>query len=211
LPDDDSAVKVERIHMIRVTAQLLRLKEFPFLFATMITALGWLIVHITDRIEQAPTIEYAISEKTEHGSFATRCRIRNISRSDCFKEVRVFFNKTDGRVGEFRNSRILSKAPAHCESEPTSEPDSVTFRLEQLHPGWELTLFAEKTQPFESMVVFKTEGDTKGIRFIKAGLETFVARHEMIILCAILSVLALASFYYLIWLNRQVANMKAGP
>jgi len=45
---------------------ILLLEKVPYLLTVLFALVGWAVVHIVDRIEKTPTIEYCV--ETTHGS-----------------------------------------------------------------------------------------------------------------------------------------------
>jgi len=192
-----------------INAQLLRLKEAPYLMTVLLGFCAWILTHTVDRIQQSPIIEYRITEYRTNGTVKVRCEIENLCSDKVFTGIKFSLGgpRVDGE--SYSGGRAIVTAPTHRPEEFYDLGSSVAGLFPHFHPSWRVVFEATKHGTFTPYLQFHTMAssqDVQGVLLLRSGSKTFLVRHELKILATMLVVASLLGGWYLHWLNKAVGG-----
>ncbi len=144
----------------------------------LLGACGWGIVHVIDRLTEAPTVEYSVTSRTGRQR-GVAVNIRNLSYTNRFKDLKFSLDCRSNDCGTFSNADIVGIPPAfHGGARPdTCQGSELTFVIPNLHPGWRFMAHADydgdDTPPLRLMYA-ATE-----VQLLESSSLTFLLRHQL--------------------------------
>ena len=155
----------------------------------VIGALGWLITHYVDRLTEAPTVEYSISSTSggPGGEYRHVFRFRNINRVKAYGPLKLTFQAPDSPIRKYALRPV--EPSSEGEEYQRVDSDSAEFTIPKLMPnGAVKVIFVTKGKPRPAVSV-ESESD---IRLTPAGFETWLVRHEITVMGALIVIWIMA-------------------
>jgi hypothetical protein len=206
-----------------LSPKLLRLKEGPYLLTLLVAVLGWLLTHAVDRLESRPIVEYRITKMGMTGRGKVKCEIENLCVDRCFQNVRFLF-RLDPKVKKeayLTNITVTAVGPTRVK-----QPSPVALRnglgqdvdFREFHPRWRVVIAADQHGEGKCRLLVESHGygllsgNVDALDLRKAGLSTFLMRHEQGILMLMIAVGALGVGKYMAWLSgeEEIVTPDAG-
>lgn len=175
--------------------------RLPLLVTIALTAVGWSVVHLVDRLLSAPIIEMYLSEPA---ASTMTLRLTNLTHDTVFRDLDLLLTAPED--GHIRHFAIVPVQPASEGQEPaTTAGRSAEFKFPELQPGGTFyveAIFDGAMKP--SIRILLPSGP---IRVVSPSLETFILKNETWILGGLI---AGGSFLVLIY-SVVCAPKKATP
>ena len=187
---------------------VLGLEKLPYVATLLFTAIGWGATHTVDRVLKSPILEYSTTLSQGAGKSTISVRIRNISHDQIFKNLAFVF-LLPPNSGKFTEAKKIATAPAwEGDVEPAKADDSVEFELPFLHPNGEVELSAvyEGGQP----PTVRLERADGAVRLVKPSVETFLVRHELCVVAAMITLWAATIVFLLTHASSGAASSRQG-
>lgn len=160
-----------------------------FILTACLAVLGWLVSHYVARAIASPTVEFSISEASDGNLPVFVYRLTNLSRTESFGPIEVhFLPKPASPIHSFD---IKPVEPASEGVNPVVRDESqARYALPRLLPGSEVEFIVgvKGTERPQMYVDSATP-----VRLTSSSFETWLVRHEMLIvaICLLLALLAL--------------------
>ena len=163
-------------------------KAGAVIVGTVIVSTGWLVSYSIEKLISVPSMEY----KIEHNPQGVSVQLTNLSRTYKFSSLEfvLHFNapttkKVKCKGFDEARSDIKSISPAYPpDDRPITVQYSTTYRVVGVHPGTTFVLTSGYECDYKPTFHIKSDSDT--VRLIEAGPMTFIIRHEIGILLALL-------------------------
>jgi hypothetical protein len=182
-------------------------KEVPFLVTLLVGIAGWAITHAVTRTLSAPTLEYhVVSTPAPNQTTTTIVKVTNLSDD-------AFFGLTfeiQGSGAQPCADPISSTPPAMPSTKPPKAAnDAVSFTIDQLQPGWDISMCARlkgRTKP----VFVLTSIEKHTVRLVEPSVRTWLVRNEFALTAGLFFV-AFAVFIAWLFLSSGEARKERRP
>jgi len=192
-----------------MNAQLLRLKDSPFLLTLLTGLLAWMVTHAVDRLQKSPIIGYRLFEYQSNGITRVHCEIENFCADKVFTGITFSLGGPRTDLESYTDRHPSVKAPTHMPKDVSTGSTSVSCMFPEFHPAWRVTLDAGKQGNFKPFLQFdlkESDQDVEPVLLLRYGWQTVLIRYEFRILGALIAVAMVFTGWYLHWLNKAVAG-----
>jgi len=183
-----------------------RTESITILLSSILAVEGWLLTHIADRINQSPLLEYRVDHEEGGEGRKLILQVQNLSRNISYKNLDIVV--TAGRGGTIESTEVVPVVPASEGDEaPVEAKYSSRFTIPNLMPSSIVRAYIayKGTDPF-----FRLSSNDQPIMAVQPNAETFIARHEVVLLILLIPLTLLAGvaiIFVLNWFHRPVGNV----
>ncbi len=170
------------------------LEKPPFILAVFIGAVAWTVTRYADQLQSAPIIEYTVKTSEIKKQPCIDVHLENLTYNNQFMDL--VFVLHGGGVSD---PKIFPSAPAwEGPNAPSAHGDLAEFPISAFQPGWQFRLSASYTGP--KIPEFQLKDATSPVRLVKPSVETFIIRHQNMILWVLLALWG--SFTVIVYATR---------
>ena len=195
--------------------QMLKSKEFPYLFTILVSLIGWTVNHISDQLLSSKILSYKqMFYNARYGGLHSNykgkefnimdCTITNLTYDYLFKNINLTVELSKG----VNSDKIYMKSLQAVEplvfkesSEDTVVAKKTHFIIEGLHPRTSAKLrvyYRGKCKP-KLLLEYSSKGGrntSKAILLMEAGIKTNILKYEIYIFSSLLIVWLILIGYY---------------
>ena len=181
-----------------------------YLTMILLAAFGWAVVHVIDKLNQAPIVEYSVNWSSSNNFRTVEIRLENLSQKIRFWNLEFMLIPPTPENGKFSSPDIIEVPPAYTtrlDSDGNIIPDdpevnngSVTFRINAFQPGEVYTLksnYSGKDSP-----LFLLGNSANEIRLLERSLITFLVKFELLFI-GLFALVSLVSVSALLYFNKN--------
>ena len=182
----------------------------PYLTTILLAAFGWAVVHVIDKLDQAPIVEYSVNWSSSNNSRTVEIRIENLSQKNRFWGLEFMLIPPTPQNGEFSSPDIIEVAPAFTTrvssagksipDDPEENDGTVTFRINDFQPGEVYILksnYSGKDSP-----PFRLGNSANVIKLLERSLITFLVKFELLFI-GLFALVSLVSVSALLYFNKN--------
>ena len=153
-------------------------RESAYLTTLLLGACGWGIVHVVDRVGDAPVVEYCVEWRARPGGGQeVELSLTNLSLETLLQDMEFNFVSRIGG-GRFENAIVRGDPPAfQGEEAPETAGSGVTFAIARFHPGTRFVAMAEYSG--EDEPEFRLHSASGGVLLRECSPFTWLIRHEL--------------------------------
>jgi hypothetical protein len=175
--------------------KLIKITNIPFFITILFAVGGWIVTHLSDRILSSPVIEYSENETLYCGGITkVYYEISNISHDTAFEsfEIQILCKE-----GKFYKAEKIFHQPLICDQEIIKHPNfnELHIPVPKLHPGAKLGI--EIFHNGKKLQLYYSNKSSQSILLKQKGVETFIIKYEIILLCTLFVVWIFTIFIYL--------------
>ena len=134
-------------------------------------------MHTTDRLTEAPTVEYSVTLQEGHGRVDVS--IQNLSYATRFENLEFSLDCQRDDCGEFKNGQIVGSPPAfHGGSKPdTRQGSEFVFTIPSLQPGGQFLAYASFAG--SELPTLRLKSANAPVWLLESSFLTFILRHQL--------------------------------
>jgi hypothetical protein len=184
---------------------MLNREKLPYLLAALLGFVTWTLTRAVDRIVEAPLLKYIVSDRQTSAGRVATYEVENIS-TQLFKSIQVVVF-LENSVGAFAGlPALVPELPMMVDRDtpPTLAPDSATFVLPELHPGWRFQIRAGLSA--DAAPGLGVRSPNAAIRLVQGSFRTWLVENELWILLALSVAGIILVIGYLLAIDEQDAR-----
>jgi len=187
---------------------IFKIDKFPYLLTILFALSAWSLSKIVDDLESSSILEYKLSQSRTNGdSSVVYYELTNITKRN-FKKLSLklsYFKSADGKIYA---ANILTEPPADKDSisfeNDEKNMEFAKFFISQMQPGWRYILEVRFTGPTQPVLHYYSDiNETVNLK--EYGFETFLVRHENLIIVILLICWIILIVVYCIIISRDVS------
>ena len=206
---DSHILEVERkrhesTHRMR---PLLDQASVPYLVTALLLACGWGIVHVIDRLTEAPSMEYCVTLERADEVAIVKVSLENLSLTTKFRMLK--FNLGDRENGEelFSRPRIVEDPPAFQGSRKPEGGRQLEFEIAAMNPGDRIEVTAK--YPGVDLPPLRLMQSKDSMLLLECSPLTYLLKHQLAFVF-LFSVVALVVIVLLLHVRSRDAGPKLG-
>jgi hypothetical protein len=163
------------------------------LTTVVLAALGWLLTHYVDRLTASPTLEYSIASHEEGPRHRHLFRLRNVNRLTSYGPLKLTFQAPTGGIVAYSLTPI--EPTSEGDEFPRVSRDSAEFTIPKLMPNGAIKVALVTRDGVRPVLSVESATD---IRLTRSGFETWLVRHELTVMGALIAIWLVALGFILI-------------